>query len=137
MKPIWKRELVVALSLLLLTSAALSTGALQKLDLANAPKFTPKDRELITAYYLSVISTLAPGSIDRAPFDPSIERGLAVGSHVPPQLGKLLESLPEKLDSQLTLVNGDFRRFKLGRHVLLVRKADLAIADILKNVALK
>jgi hypothetical protein len=137
MKPIWKRELVVALSLLILTGVALSAGALQKLDLATTPTFTPKDREVITAYYLSVISTLAPGSIDRSPFDPSIERGLAVGSHVPPQLGKRLESLPEKLDSQLTLINADYGRYKLGRHVLLVRKADLAIAAILKNVALK
>jgi hypothetical protein len=137
MKPTWKIGLAVGLSVALLTAAALSAGVLQKSDLTKAPVFTPRDRELITAYYLSIISTLAPGSVDRSSFDPSIERGLAVGSRVSLQLGKRLEALPEKLDSELTLVSSEYGRYKLGRHVLLVRKADLAITDILKNVALK
>jgi len=45
--------------------------------------------------------------------------------------------LPAKLESQLTPVTGDYGRYTLGRHVVLVRKSDLAIADIIKNVAVK
>jgi len=46
-------------------------------------------------------------------------------------------SLPAKLESQLTPITGDYGRYTLGRHVVLIKKADLAIADILKNVAVK
>jgi len=37
----------------------------------------------------------------------------------------------------LTPITGDYGRYTLGRHVVLIRKADLAIADILKNVGVK
>ena len=50
------------------------------------------------------------------------------------QLEGQLEPLPKKLESQLGLITGDYGRYTLGRHVLLVKKADLAIADILRNV---
>jgi hypothetical protein len=41
------------------------------------------------------------------------------------------------LESQLTPLTGDYARYTLGRHVVLVKKTDLEIADILKNVAVK
>lgn len=53
------------------------------------------------------------------------------------QLEKDLKPLPAKLESQLTLVTGDYARYTLGAHVVLVRKTNLAIADIIKDVAVK
>ena len=38
---------------------------------------------------------------------------------------------------ELSPITGDYGRYTLGRHVVLVKKEDLAIADILKNVAVK
>ena len=66
-----------------------------------------------------------------------VEKALVVGSHVPMQLEKDLEPLPAKLESQLTQITGDYGRYTLGQHVVLIKKTDLAIADILKNVAVK
>jgi hypothetical protein len=51
------------------------------------------------------------------------------------QLEKDLQPLPQKIETQLSLITGDYGRYTLGRHVLLVRKSDLAIGDIIKNVA--
>jgi len=53
------------------------------------------------------------------------------------QLEKDLKPLPAKLESQLTANTGDYARYTLGRHVVLVHKTDLAITDIIKNVAVK
>ena len=75
--------------------------------------------------------------MDRSPFPLGVEKVLVTGSHVPMQLEKTLEPLPAKLESQLTPITGDYARYTLGRHVVLIKKADLAIADILKNVAVK
>ena len=76
-------------------------------------------------------------SIDRSSFPLGIEEALVIGSHVPLQLVKDLKPLPEKLESKLTTTSGEFRAYTLGRHVLLVRKPDFVIADIIKNVAVK
>jgi hypothetical protein len=104
---------------------------------AQTPVFSPKDRDLIDSHYKHIIGTLAPGSLDRSSYDLGIEKALEPGSHVPLQLEKELEPLPLKLESQLTQITGDYRRYKLGRHVVLVKRADLMIADIMKNVAVK
>jgi hypothetical protein len=125
----WKALLFLAAISLLITSLAFAQE--------TNPVFTAKDRELIGAYYNHLIGTLAPGSLDRTPFAPGIEKALVSGSHVPMQLEKDLESLPVKLESQLSQITGDYGRYTLGRHVVLVKKADLTIADILKNVAVK
>ena len=101
------------------------------------PAFSVKDRELIDSYYTRLIGNLAPGSLDRSGFPLGIEKALAAGSHVPMQLEKDLEPLPAKLESQLSQVAAEYGRYKLGRHILLVRNGDLFIADILKNVAVK
>jgi hypothetical protein len=125
----WKVALLPAAALILLASISLAQE--------SKPVFTPKDRELIEAYYTRLIGTLAPGSLDRSPFPLGVEKTLAAGSHVPMQLEKDLQPLPAKLESQLSPITGDYGRYKLGRHVVLVKKGDLAIADILKNVAFK
>jgi hypothetical protein len=125
----WKLALLFVVLVLLL--AGLATGQDQK------PAFTAKDQGLIQTYYDHLIGTLAPGSLDRTPFALGIEKALVVGSHVPMQLEKDLAPLPAKLESQLTPLTGDYARYTLGRHVVLVKKGDLEIADILKNVAVK
>jgi len=124
----WKIAVLVTI-LILVASIALAQ------DLK--PVFTAKDRALIEGYYTHLIGTLAPGSLDRTPFPLGVEKSLVPGSHVPMQLEKDLQPLPAKLESQLSAITGDYGRYTLGRHVVLVKKADLAIADIIKNVAVK
>ena len=125
----WKLALLFLILFLLL--AGFAAGQEQK------PTFTVKDRTLIQTYYDHLIGTLAPGSLDRTPFALGVEKALVVGSHVPMQLEKDLAPLPAKLESQLTPLTGDYARYTLGRHVVLVKKDDLEVADILKNVAVK
>ena len=125
----WKAAMLIAAASMLLASISLAQ--------AKKPEFNAKDRQTIETYYNRLIGTLAPGSVDRSPFPLGIEKALVAGSHVPMQLEKDLEPLPAKLESQLSQITGDYGRFKLGRHVVLVKKADLEIADIIKNVAVK
>jgi hypothetical protein len=129
MSRIWKVGLLATAVFLLMASFYVGQE--------TQPSFSLKDRELIETYYTHLLGTLAPGSVDRSPFPLGIEKVLVVGSHVPMQLEKTLEPLPTKLESQLTPITGDYGRYTLERHVVLIRKADLAIADILKNVAVK
>ena len=103
----------------------------------KTPTFTAKDHELISAYYEHLTGTQAPGSIDRTPFPPGVEKSLVAGSHVPGQFERELQPLPEKLESQLSMLTGDYRRFILRHHVLIVKKSDLTIADVMKDVGLK
>jgi hypothetical protein len=126
----WKLGLLLALSLILGQTLVWSQEP-------NVPTFSAKDRELIETYYKHLIGTLAPGSLDRSPFPLGVEKALVAGSHVPMQLEKDLHLLPAKLESQLTPLTGDYGRYTLGRHVILMKKADLTITDILKNVAVK
>ena len=125
----WKLALLFLVLFLLL--AGFAAGQEQK------PTFTVKDKTLIQTYYDHLIGTLAPGSLDRTPFALGVEKALVVGSHVPMQFEKDLAPLPTKLESQLTPLTGDYARYTLGRHVVLVKKDGLEIADILKNVAVK
>jgi hypothetical protein len=125
----WKLGMLATLTLTLLGTSSFAQE--------TKPSFSAKDRELIEAYYNHLTGTLAPGSVDRVPFSPEIEKVLVVGSHVPMQLEKNLQPLPARLESQLTLLTGDYGRYTLGRHVVLVHKPDLAIADIIKNIAVK
>src|SRR4029079_8755232 len=101
------------------------------------PSFSSKDRDAIGTYYNHLVGTLAPGSLDRSPFPLGVERALWRVSHVPMQFEKDLEPLPAKLDSQLTQLTGEYSRYTLGRHVVLVKKSDLEIKDIIKNIAVK
>jgi hypothetical protein len=145
MRRTWKIALILAVIFLVVFSVSLAWSAPQKTAEAptvllhgdKAPVFSANDRKLIETYYLHLFGNLAPGSIDRSTFDPGIERSLVVGSHVPGQFEKEMMPLPEKLESKLTPLTGDYVRYKLGPHVVLVKKADLTIADIMKNVGLK
>ena len=134
MKPKWKIVLILTAILLLAFSVSLAWSAPER---GSAPTFTAKDRDAIQGFYLRLMGTLAPGSLNRTPFSPNIEKALTAGSHVPMQLEKEMMPLPMELESKLTVLTGDYGRFKLGNHVLLVKMADLTIADIIKNAGLK
>ncbi len=114
MSRIWKVGLLATAVFLLMASFYVGQE--------TQPSFSLKDRELIETYYTHLLGTLAPGSVDRLPFPLGIEKVLVVGSHVPMQLEKTLEPLPTKLESQLTPITGDYGRYTLGRHVVLIRK---------------
>ena|SRR5437016_4358288 len=133
----WKIALLLAAILLFAMTVSLAWSAPQGSDEPKMPAFSAKDHQLIGAYYDALVADLAPGSIDRLAFSLGVEKALAVGSHVPMQFEKDLKPLPGKLESQLTTLTGDYGRYTLGRHVVLVHKADLAIGDIIKNVAVK
>src|SRR5262249_22088148 len=134
MKPNWKIVLILTAIVVFAFSIALAWSAPQ-----NAPTrvFTRAERDAIQAYYLHLMGTLAPGSINRTPFSLDIEKTLTVGSHVPMQLEKDLMPLPSELESKLVPLTGDYGRYKLGNHVVLIKMADLAIVDIIKNAGLK
>ncbi len=125
----WKIALLLLAMLLLLAGMSWSQG--------KKPSFSAKDRDAIGAYYNHLVGTLAPGSLDRSPFPLGVEKALVSGSHVPMQLEKDLEPLPPRLESQLTQLTGEYGRYTLGRHVILVKKSDLEIEDIIKNIAVK
>jgi hypothetical protein len=131
----WKIALILAAILLFAMSVSLAWSAPQKADAQKLPVFSAKDHQLIAEYYNHLIGTLAPGSLDRSPFPLGVESALTPGSHVPMQLEKDLQPLPSKLESQLTQITGDYGRYILGRHVVLIRKSDLAIGDVIRNIA--
>ena len=133
----WKIAILVAVILLFGMVVSLAWSAPQKADETKLPVFSAKDHKLIEAYYVHLVGTLAPGSLDRSDFPLGVEQSLVAGSHVPMHLEKELKALPVKLESQLTPITGDYARYTLGRHVVLVHKNDLAITDIIKNVAVK
>ena len=131
----WKIALVSAVILLFAMSLSLAWSAPQSADAQKLPVFSAKDRQIIESYYNHLLGTLAPGSINRSAFPLGVESALAPNSHVPMQLEKDLQPLPRSIELQLSQITGDYARYTLGRHVLLVRKSDLAIGDIIKNVA--
>ena len=144
MKPKRSTILILATILLLVFSISLAISAPQRAEEppkfvdrgSPVPTFTVKDRTVVEGFYRSLMGTLAPGSINRTPFSPAVERALVIGSHVPGQVERELRPLPKDLESQLTILAGDFRRYKLGPHVLLVKVADSSIADIIKNAGM-
>ena len=133
----WKIAMLLIIIFLFGMVVSLAWSAPQSSDDSRMPVFTDKDRRAIDDYYLHLLGTLAPGSLDTSSFPLGVEQSLAMGSHVPMQLEKDLKPLPQKLESQLSQLTGEYGRYTLGRHVVLVRKSDLAIADILRNIAVK
>jgi hypothetical protein len=137
----WTFVFIVAAILLLAMSISLAWSAPQQssqpptfvLSGNKTPAFTRTDRALVDTYYEHLRSTLAPGSLDQARFSPAVERSLVAGSRLPMQLERDLQPLPAKLESELSQITGDYGRFKIGNHVLLIKKADLAIFDAIKT----
>ncbi len=100
----------------------------------SCPYSAPRTGQIIESYYNLLLGTLAPGSVNRSAFPWCRER---VGSELSraDAVEKDLQPLPRSIELQLSQITGDYARYTLGRHVLLVRKSDLAIGDIIKNVA--
>ena len=122
-------------SLLLLLFAAMLLANVAVAQ-ENKPAFTADDRKLIESHYNRLIGALAPGTINRTPLPFGVENALVVGSRIPMQVERDLTPLPLKLEMELSRLGNDFSRYRLGRHVVLVRKADYTLVDILRNVAL-
>jgi hypothetical protein len=100
-------------------------------------EFSKSDRDAVNDYYKHLLGTLAPASLDRKGFSPEIERALRPGAKVPLQLEKQLELLPTELEKKLSMSQPGYVFYKLGRHVLLVRRTDLMIADIIRDAGWK
>jgi hypothetical protein len=133
----WKVAILLIVIFLFAFVVSLAWSAPKDGNEYKMPVFTDTDHKLIDDYYLHLVGTLAPGSLDWSAFPLGIEQSLASGSRIPMQLAKDLKPLPPKLESQLSQLTGEYGRYTLGRHVVLVRKGDMAIADIIKNVAVK
>jgi hypothetical protein len=99
--------------------------------------FTSDERQIINNYYRHVISTLAPGSIDRKPLSIAMEEALKIGARLPIMLEKKAARLPEKLESQLPLHGADFKRYRVGNHVVLVKTPEWTIVDIIRGAGMK
>lgn len=131
-----KRFLLVLLALMALLLVA--TSVVGWSQSAEKPvKFTAEDKKAIDAYYTHLFGETAPGSLDRKDYSVEIEKVLKPGGKVPLQLEKELAWLPPELEKKLSQPPGGYLHYKLGRHVLIVRKSDLFIADIIKDVGLK
>jgi hypothetical protein len=120
----------------LLLAAAIAVMG-QTADKPAKAAFTAADRETIQNYYKHLLGTLAPASLDRKGFPPEVEKGIAIGNKLPEQLEKQLQLLPKELEDKLSLPQAGYLRYKLGNHVLMVRRSDLLIADIIKNAGWK
>lgn len=123
--------IVIGVVILLLVGFVIGTGYAQAP--AKGPAFDSKDRDAINGYFKHQLGILAPGSIPRNDFDPNLMKALVPGRRVPMQLEKELQPLPKELESRLPVLGGDYARFKLGKHVLLVNKKTMTIADLIRN----
>jgi hypothetical protein len=126
--------MVLALAALLLAATALMG---QTPDKPLKIVFTAADLKAIDAYYTHLLGEIAPGSLDRKDFSTEIEKVLKPGGKVPLQLEKNLEWLPSELEKKLVQPPGGYVHYKLGRHILILRRSDLTIADIVKNAGPK
>jgi hypothetical protein len=120
-------KLILLALVLLLLLAQLSGAQTQR------PSFSESDRAAINAYFKGVHTKTAPGSIDRTELPLPIEQSLVSGGRVPLQYEKRLARLPEALRAQLSLLPGGYESFMLGKHVLLVKRGTLEIADVVRN----
>jgi len=129
----------VVRTLLLIALLLVATVAVmgQTAEKPAKAEFTSADREMIQSYYKHLLGTLAPASLDRKGFPPEVEKGIASGNKLPEQLEKQLQLLPKELEEKLSLPMAGYLRYKLGNHVLLVRRSDPMIADIIKNAGWK
>jgi hypothetical protein len=133
-----RSKLVIKSALLILTllcAAIVVSG--QASDKSKTPKFSTADRATINAYYKSKMGNLAPGSLDRKGLPPDIDRALVVGAKLPEQLEKKLENLPADLEKKVSLPAGGYQMYKLEHHVLILRRSDREIADIIRDAGWK
>jgi hypothetical protein len=125
---------LIALALLLLRVEVSGAQQASEFTIKEAgPSFSESDRALIHDYYKRIHSATAPGSLDRSNLPIEIEKILVPGGRVPLHYEKKLQAIPEPLKRRLSLITGNYAYYKLGKHVLLVHKATLDIADAVRN----
>jgi hypothetical protein len=124
------------LRIVLVTIATLIAACAVLTAAEKPPKFTAEDHKTIDAYYKGLYADIAPGSISRATFSSEIERALKPGEKLPLQLQKKLESLPRELEVRISAPPAGYAIYKLGHHVLILRRSDLEIEDIIKDAGL-
>jgi hypothetical protein len=127
------RTLIALAALLILSAIVLGQTA----STSEKATFSAKDREVVEAYYKHLHGILAPASVDRKPLSPQIEKALTPGSKIPLQLEKQLQKLPRELELKLSAPQPGFDYYALGPHVLLIRRSDLTIGDIIRNAGWK
>jgi hypothetical protein len=133
MKSPWIVRIVFALGALLILSVIVLGQTASKSEQAT---FSQKDREAVEAYYKHLHGVLAPASIERKPLSPETEKALVPGKKIP-QFEKQLQKLPRELELKLSTPQPGFDYYVLGSHVLLVRRSDLLIGDIIRNAGWK
>jgi hypothetical protein len=127
------RTLIALAGLLILSAIVLGqTGSK-----SGQARFSPKDREVVEAYYKHLHGILAPASVERKPLSPEIEKAVAPGNKIPMQFEKQLQKLPRELALKLSAPQPGFDYYVLGPHVLLVRRSDLLIGDVIRNAGWK
>jgi len=134
MRSRWIVRTLIALAALLIMSAIVMGQTAGKSEKAT---FTPKDREAVETYYKHLHGILAPASVERKPLSPEIEKALAPGNKMPMQFEKQLQKLPRELEMKMSTPQPGFDYYSLGPHVLLVRRSDLMIGDIIRNAGWK
>jgi hypothetical protein len=122
---------IVLLAIVALIAVCVTLSAAEKM-----PRFTVNDHKVIDAYFRQQFGDIAPGSINRSTFSPDIERALRSGEKLPLQFQKKLETLPRELEEKLSGQPAGYAIYKLGHHVVLLRRSDLMIADIVKDAGL-
>lgn len=103
-------------------------------DKEHRPIFSDRERQVIHDYYKRILGTIAPGTLQRYdPYPLAVQKSLTPGSRLPMQLEKELQLLPKDLEEQLSMLTGEYKRYKLGRHVVLVQQRTMIITDIIKK----
>jgi hypothetical protein len=123
-------RILFALGALLILSVIVLGQTAKKSEQAT---FSPKDREAVEAYYKHLHGILAPASIERKPLSPETEKALVPGKQIPRQFEKQLQKLPRELELKLSNPQPGFDYYALGPHVLLLRRSDLLIGDIIRK----
>lgn len=97
--------------------------------------FGPRDREIITNYYLPGPSGLPPGLAKRGDgLPPGLEKQLRRNGTLPPGLRKKVQPFPPALERQLPPLSGRYRRGIVGPHVVVYRPGTYVIVDVMLNV---
>ena len=81
--------------------------------------FTPRDREIIVAYYRKQPSGLPPGLAKRERLPPGLEKQLRRNGALPPGLQKQIQPFPLVLERQLTPLPSGYRRGIVGAHIVV------------------
>ncbi len=112
-------------------------GTGQKLGKGVQPTeiiFTRDERILITDWFRRYHSDLPPGLAKRDRLPPGLEKQLRERGTLPPGLQKRVQPLPWELERRLRRLPRGYRRFIIGRNVILMDEGTAVIYEIIRNV---